>query len=110
MTPTKLSAGLIVALATGIVLNVTVHAQATVKFPDRTYDIRQFGAKMVAAKFLYDTVPIQKAIDTCAKDGGGTVVIPKGNWLTGPLFLRSAGQFAKCEPRVVVLPAANDLR
>ncbi len=67
----------------------SAHAQATVKFPDRTYDIRQFGAKMVAAKFLYDTVPIQKAIDTCAKDGGGTVVIPKGNWLTGPLFLRS---------------------
>lgn len=89
MTPTKLSAGLVVVLAAGILFNVTTQAQAVVKFPDRTYDIRQFGAKMVAAKFLYDTAAIQQAIDTCAKDGGGTVVIPKGNWLTGPLFLRS---------------------
>jgi len=32
---------------------------------------------------------IQQAIDACAAAGGGTVVIPKGNWLTGPLFLRS---------------------
>jgi polygalacturonase len=89
MNPTKLCCGVVLGLASGILCGVTARAQATVKFPDRVFDIRQFGAKMVAAKFLYDTEPIQKAIDACAAAGGGTVVIPKGNWLTGPLFLRS---------------------
>ncbi len=89
MPPTKLCRGLVAAVASGILCIVTARAQAVVKFPDRVFDIRQFGAKMVAAKFLYDTEPIQKAIDACAAAGGGTVVIPKGNWLTGPLYLRS---------------------
>ena len=89
MTPTKLCLGLTLGLASAILGSSTARAQATVKFPDRSFDIRDYGAKMVAAKFLYDTVPIQKAIDACAAAGGGTVVIPKGNWLTGPLFLRS---------------------
>ena len=80
---------LALALASEIPFSLTAQAQAVVKFPDRVYDIRQFGAKVSAAKFLYDTAPIQKAIDTCADAGGGTVVIPKGNWLVGPLFLRS---------------------
>src|SRR6185312_13573052 len=75
--------------ALGFLLPACACAQATVKFPDRTFDIRDYGAKMVAAKYLYDTVPIQQAIDACAAAGGGTVVIPQGNWLTGPLFLKS---------------------
>ena len=89
MTSGKFCYGLTLGLVFACLCGGTARAQATVKFPDRVYDIRQFGAKMVAAKFLYDTVPIQKAIDTCAEAGGGTVVIPKGNWLVGPLFLRS---------------------
>jgi hypothetical protein len=75
--------------ALGLLLPACAFAQATVKFPDRTFDIRDYGAKMAAAKYLYDTVPIQQAIDACAAAGGGTVVIPQGNWLTGPLFLKS---------------------
>ena len=89
MTPTKLYLGLVAAVASGTFCAPTARAQTVVKFADRTFDIRQYGAKMVAAKFLYDTEPIQKAIDACAATGGGTVVIPKGNWLSGPLFLRS---------------------
>src|SRR5882724_10943890 len=89
MTPITFCRGFAVVLAFELLGGATAHAQATVKFPDRTFDIRDYGAKMVAAKFLYDTEPIQKAIDACAAAGGGTVVIPKGNWLTGPLFLRS---------------------
>jgi len=32
---------------------------------------------------------IQAAIDACATAGGGTVQIPKGTWLTGPLKLKT---------------------
>lgn len=32
---------------------------------------------------------IQSAIDQCAKMGGGTVVVPKGEWHTGKIHLRS---------------------
>jgi polygalacturonase len=36
-----------------------------------------------------NTAAIQAAIDTCAAAGGGTVVVPPGVYLTGPLFLKS---------------------
>jgi len=50
-------------------------------------DIRAHGAagdgKTLETKFL------QAAIDTCAAQGGGQVVVPAGRWLTGALFLAS---------------------
>ena len=36
-----------------------------------------------------DTVAVQKAIDTCAEAGGGTVYFPSGVYLCGSLHLRS---------------------
>ena len=35
-----------------------------------------------------NTKPIQAAIDKCAASGGGVVVVPKGTFLTGAIFLR----------------------
>lgn len=35
------------------------------------------------------TASIQKAVEACAKTGGGRVVFPAGRYLTGPIFLRS---------------------
>jgi polygalacturonase len=35
------------------------------------------------------TAGIQKAVDACAKAGGGRVVFPAGRYLTGPIFLKS---------------------
>lgn len=35
------------------------------------------------------TAPIQKAIDQCAEAGGGCVVVPTGNWLTGTLVMKN---------------------
>lgn len=37
----------------------------------------------------YDSVGIQRAIDAAADNGGGTVVVPPGDYLIGPLVLRS---------------------
>jgi len=49
--------------------------------------VRDFGA--VGDGTSKDTVALQTAIDTCAADGGGTVIVQAGNYLTGTLFLKS---------------------
>jgi hypothetical protein len=51
------------------------------------YDVKTFGA--VADGQTPATAAIQKAVDTCAAEGGGKVVIPSGRYLTGPIFLKS---------------------
>ncbi len=48
-------------------------------------DIRHFGA--VGDGITLDTIAIQKAIDSATEQGGGTVLIPPGRWLTGALCL-----------------------
>jgi polygalacturonase len=32
---------------------------------------------------------IQRAVDVCAEQGGGTVIVPEGEWRSGPIHLRS---------------------
>jgi len=56
-------------------------------FPDRVFDIRDFGA--VADGATVNTVAIDEAITACSAAGGGTVLIPAGLWLTGPIHLVS---------------------
>ncbi|UCD50280.1 MAG: glycoside hydrolase family 28 protein [Phycisphaerales bacterium] len=51
------------------------------------YDIRQFGATPDGRTLC--TEAIQKAVDRCAADGGGTVYLPAGTWLTGTVYLAS---------------------
>ncbi|MBC8126673.1 MAG: right-handed parallel beta-helix repeat-containing protein, partial [Gloeobacteraceae cyanobacterium ES-bin-144] len=50
-------------------------------------DIRKHGA--IGDGKSLDTPAIQKAIDACANAGGGTVVLPKGRYLSGNLVMRS---------------------
>ncbi len=57
------------------------------KFPTRDFDITKFGA---VADGKADASPaIAKAIAACVKTGGGRVVIPAGEFLTGPIHLQS---------------------
>ncbi len=51
------------------------------------FDVRQWGA--VGDGLTLDTHAIQRAIDVCGEEGGGTVLVPAGTYLTGALFLRS---------------------
>jgi len=57
------------------------------KFADRTFNIKDYGA--VGDGHTLATQAIAKAIDACAAAGGGTVLIPSGSWLTGPIELKS---------------------
>ncbi|MCD6288443.1 MAG: glycoside hydrolase family 28 protein [Candidatus Hydrogenedentes bacterium] len=51
------------------------------------YNVMDYGA-VPDGKTLC-TKSIQKAIDECAKAGGGRVIVPGGKFLTGPIFLKS---------------------
>lgn len=56
-------------------------------FNNKTYNITEYGA--VGNGQQLNTDAINKAITTCSNSGGGTVIIPTGLWLTGPIELKS---------------------
>lgn len=51
------------------------------------FNVKSFGARGDAVAL--DTSALQKAIDACAQNGGGTVRLPPGRYLSGTLFLKS---------------------
>ncbi|MBN2130332.1 MAG: hypothetical protein JW741_12590, partial [Sedimentisphaerales bacterium] len=51
------------------------------------YDVRDYGANPNGQRRC--TEAIQKAIDACAADGGGTVYLPPGTFLSGTLTFKS---------------------
>lgn len=56
-------------------------------FPDREYPITTFGA--VADGKTDATAAIRAAIAACNQAGGGHVIVPEGEFLTGPIQLKS---------------------
>ncbi|MDJ1468704.1 glycosyl hydrolase family 28 protein [Xanthocytophaga flava] len=56
-------------------------------FRKDTFSIVTYGAK--ADGITLNTKAIADAIDACNKAGGGTVLIPQGLWVTGPVVLKS---------------------
>jgi polygalacturonase len=53
----------------------------------REFSVAKFGA--LADGRTPDTEPIQKAIDTCTTQGGGTVRLPAGRYLCGSILLKN---------------------
>lgn len=73
------------------------------------FDVRKFGAVNDAS--MVSTESIQKAIDACAKAGGGVVHFPPGKYLTGTIVLKSgvylnfsAGSILKGSPHLSDYP------
>jgi polygalacturonase len=64
-----------------VTIPATLRAQSTARFV-----ITEFGA--VDDGKTMNTQAIQKTIDKAAESGGGTVVIPKGTYLSGAVFLK----------------------
>lgn len=56
-------------------------------FPARDFPINKYGA--VADGKTNNSKAIARAIAACNRAGGGRVVIPAGEWLTGPIHLKS---------------------
>jgi polygalacturonase len=56
-------------------------------FAKANFNIIAYGAK--ADGITLNTKNINAAIADCNRKGGGTVIIPKGLWLTGPIVLKS---------------------
>ncbi|MBO0359126.1 glycoside hydrolase family 28 protein [Hymenobacter sp. BT186] len=59
----------------------------TTSFRADTFSIAKYGA--VADALTSNTGAFQKAIDECSQKGGGVVLVPRGQWLTGPIEMRS---------------------
>jgi rhamnogalacturonyl hydrolase YesR/polygalacturonase len=57
------------------------------QFPKRTFYLDRFGAKADGQTDC--TAAFRRAIDECAKAGGGRVVVPAGTYLTGAIHLQS---------------------
>jgi hypothetical protein len=53
----------------------------------KIYNVRDFGA--TGDGKTLDTKAINKAIASCAESGGGRVLVPEGNYLTGTIRLKS---------------------
>ena len=58
-----------------------------VNFPDLNCNIKDYGA--IGDGSTLNTDSIKKAIEDCSEKGGGTVLFPKGEWLTGAIHLKS---------------------
>lgn len=58
------------------------------QFPDKTFDIRKYGAAQGKSP-LNNTKAINKAIKDCSKKGGGKVLVPAGVWDVGAITLLS---------------------
>ena len=71
---------------------------------NRVFNIRDYGAK----PWQKSTKAIQAAVDACHAAGGGRVVIPGGNYISGTIFLKSNVQLDFAEK--AVLYGSDDLK
>lgn len=77
-----------------------------VRRSEGTFNVRDFGA--CGDGISKDTRAIQDAADAAYADGGGTVVIPAGTYLTGALFFRNGVNLEIQEGAVLVSTVDSD--
>ena len=82
----KISGKIRIALSLLTSLILMVEMPVVIAGPSIKYDITRFGA--VGDGKTLNTRNIQTAIDECSKNGGGVIVIPKGKFITGAIFLK----------------------
>jgi exo-poly-alpha-galacturonosidase len=70
-----------ILIVCGVVLNLGAVPQQV-----RRFTVSDYGA--VGDGLALNTKFIQKTIDLCSTEGGGTVVIPEGVYVTGAIFLK----------------------
>jgi polygalacturonase len=75
-------------------------------FAQKDYNILAYGAKIGFGN--NNAIAIQKAIDAAATRGGGKVVVPAGNFVTGPLKLKNGVELHLAD-NAVLYGSANRL-
>ena len=95
--------------ATAAILATPVCAAISAPVPKRSRSIRDGGA--VADGTTINTRAIQSVIDALARAGGGTMVVPRGVFLSGALFLKpgvhlhlEAGAVLRCTTDMTQFP------
>ena len=58
-------------------------AVALPQFPGKDFPLTDYGA--TGNGQTLNTTAFQQAIKACASAGGGRVIVPAGEWLTGPI-------------------------
>ncbi len=78
-----------VALQTACALCQAADSPASAQFTISTnsWNVRDLGAKGDGT--TKDTIGFQKALDACLSAGGGTVIVPAGNYLIGSIVIGS---------------------
>ncbi len=91
-------------IATGMCMTLAAYAQSSYKevkveapfsmpaiqefiYPDRDFNITAYGA--TTDPTADNTEAIAKAIEACNQAGGGRVIVPAGEWQTGPIHFKS---------------------
>jgi exo-poly-alpha-galacturonosidase len=69
-----------------LLVTALVSLSASAAAPAKRYVVTDAGA--IADGQTLNTKAIQSAIDRCAGDGGGVIVVPKGTFLTGAIFFK----------------------
>jgi unsaturated rhamnogalacturonyl hydrolase len=82
-----------------------LHRVQEPKFPNRDFPITSFGA--VGDGKTDCTEAITKAIAACAEKGGGRVVVPEGQFLTGAIHLKSGVNLHLARTNSVLLFSTN---
>ena len=68
------------------------------------FNVNDYGA---IGNHTLCTEAFQKAIDTASDRGGGKVIVPAGDYVSGPLFLRSNIEFEVCSGATIYF--SNDI-
>ncbi len=69
-----------------VLVSLAFYFAACTNGGQKTYDVTDFGA--VPDSLVVNTKSIQAAINKCAEEGGGTVVVPAGTFLSGAVFFK----------------------
>ena len=82
----------IIAAGAAVAVSLAVNAAAV-------FNVSDFGA--TGDGVAKDTAAVQRAIDAASAAGGGEVLLPKGTYLCGSVFLKSGVDFHLAEGSVL---------
>lgn len=69
-----------------IFISVLIALSCGLQAQTSTFNVKKYGAKCNGKRI--ESPAIQKAIDACHKAGGGTVIVPKGTYLSATIQLK----------------------